>query len=123
VKVRRPADRRACRPGAGASIPGAAVRADAMRMIGATGEDVSEPKLWIDVVEAAGGDHRQHDGGAVGATLAVGKGLVWPSQGDASQGALSAIVSQADPAIVEEAGEVGPASEYVVDRLQDLGGA
>ncbi|MGY3452165.1 hypothetical protein [Bradyrhizobium sp. USDA 4353] len=66
-------------------------------------------KLWIDVVEAAGGDHRQHDGGAVGATLAAGKGLIWPCQGDASQGALSAIVVQADAAFVEEAGEVGPA--------------
>ena len=31
VKVRRPADRRACRLGAGASIPRAAVRADARR--------------------------------------------------------------------------------------------
>ena len=35
----------------------------------------------------------------------------------------SAYVGQADPAIVEEAGEVVPAPKHVVDRLQDLGGA
>src|SRR5207302_4108628 len=36
---------------------------------------------------------------------------------------LGTIVGQADPAIVEEAGEVVPAPEHVVDRLQDLGRA
>jgi hypothetical protein len=91
--------------------------------IGDTGEDVGEPGLGIDVVEATSRDHRQHDGGTVGATLAAGEGPVAPSQCDTSQCALSTIVGQADPAIVEEAGEVAPAPEHVVDRLQDLGGA
>jgi hypothetical protein len=91
--------------------------------IGDTGEDVGEPGLGIDVVKATGCDHRQHDGGTVGATRAAGEGPVAPSQGDASQCALGTIVGQADPAIVEEAGEVVPAPEHVVDRLQDLGGA
>ena len=91
--------------------------------IGNTGEDVGEPCLGIDVVEATGRDHRQHDGGTVGAALTAGEGPIAPSQGDASQCALGAIVGQADPAIVEEAGEVVPAPEHVVDRLQDLGGA
>ena len=59
----------------------------------------------------------------LGATLAAGEGPVAPSQGDASQCALSTIVGQADPAIVEEAGEVVPAPEHVIHRLQDLGGA
>src|SRR5437762_7938626 len=45
-----------------------------------------------------GRDHRQHDGGTVGAPLAAGEGPVAPSQCDASQCALSAIVGQADPA-------------------------
>src|SRR6202043_1606909 len=79
--------------------------------------------LGIDVVEATGRDHCQHDGGTVGAPLAAGEGPVSPSQGDAPQGALSTIVGQADSAIVEEAGEVVPAPEHVVDRLEDLGGA
>jgi hypothetical protein len=91
--------------------------------IGNTGEDVGEPRLGIDVVEATGRDHRQHDGRTVGATLAAGEGPIAPSQGDASQCALGAIVGHADPAIVEEAGEVVPAPEHVVDRLQDLGGS
>jgi hypothetical protein len=49
--------------------------------IGDTGEDVSEPGLGIDVVEATGRDHRQHDGGTFGATpAAVSKaGLIPPS--------------------------------------------
>jgi hypothetical protein len=91
--------------------------------IGNMGEDVGEPGLRIDVVEATGRDHRQHNGRTVGATLAAGEGPVAPSQGDASQCALSTIVGQADPAIVEEAGEVLPAPEHVIHRLQDLRGA
>src|SRR3984893_19363014 len=62
--------------------------------IGDTGEDVGEPDLGIDVVEATGRDHRQHDGGTIGAALAAGEGPVAPSQGDAPQGALSTIVGQ-----------------------------
>lgn len=88
-----------------------------------TGEDVGELSLGIDVVEATGRNHRQHDGGTVGATLAAGESLVAPSQCDASQCALSTIVGQADPAIVEEAGEVVPAPEHVIRGLEDLGGA
>src|SRR5947209_4887806 len=88
-------------------------------MIGDTGQDVGEPSLWIDVVEATGRDHRQHDGGTVGTTLATGEGPVPPSQCDASQGALSAIIGQADPAIVEEAGEAVPAPEHVIHGLQN----
>lgn len=92
-------------------------------MIGDTGQDVGEPGLGIDVIETTGRDHRQHDGGTVGATLATGEGPVPPSQSDASQCSLSAIVGQADPAIVEEAGEAVPAPKHVIHRLQDLGGS
>lgn len=60
--------------------------------IGDTGEDVGEPGLGIDLVEATGRDHRQHDGGTVGATLAAGEGPVAPSQGDASQCALGTML-------------------------------
>lgn len=91
--------------------------------IGDTGENVGEPCLGIDLVEPTGRDHRQHDGGTVGATLAAGEGPVAPSQGGTSQCALSTIGGQADPAIVEEAAEVVPAPEHVVDRFQDFGGA
>ena len=38
------------------------------------GQDVSEPSLRIDVVEAGCGDEREHDGGAVGTALRTGEG-------------------------------------------------
>ena len=41
-----------------------------------TGEDIAEPRLRIDVVEAAGRDHRQHDGGQIGAALRAGEGPI-----------------------------------------------
>ena len=83
-----------------------------------------DPKAWLaDVVQATGRDHRQHDGGAVSATQAAGEGPVAPSQGDAAQRSFGGVVAEADPAIVEEAGEVVPAPEHVIHRLQDLGGA
>ena len=91
--------------------------------IGDTGEDVGEPDLGIDVVEATGRDHRQHDGGTIGAALGAGEGPVAPSQSNATQRSFGRVVAEADSAIVEEAGEVGPALEHVVDRLEDLGRA
>lgn len=48
---------------------------------------------------------------------------VAPSQGDAAQRSFGGVVAEADPAIVEEAGKVGPAPEHVIHGLQDLGGA
>lgn len=92
-------------------------------MIGDTGEDVGQPGFGIDVVQATSRDHRQHDGGAVGAALAAGECPVAPAQGDAAQRSFGGVVAEADPAIVEEAGEVVPAPEHVVHWLQDLGGA
>lgn len=88
-----------------------------------TGKDVGEPGLGVDIVEATGRDHRQHDGGAVGAAQAAGEGPVAPSQGDAAQRSFGGVVAEADPAIVEEAGKVVPPPEHVVHGLQDLGGA
>lgn len=87
------------------------------------GENVAKPCFGVDVIEAAGCDHCQHDGGSVGATLATGECPIPSSQSNASQSALSGVVRQADPTVVEEAGEVGPAGEHIVHRFQDLGGA
>lgn len=93
------------------------------RKIGDTGEDVVKPGLWIDVIETTRRDHRQHNRGTVGPTLATSEGPVAPSQGGSSQSAFCAIVGQADPAVVEEASEALPAPEHIVDRLHDLGRA
>jgi hypothetical protein len=40
----------------------------------------------------------------------------------AAQRSLRGIIRHADATVVEEAGEVGPALEHVIDRLQDLRG-
>ena len=91
--------------------------------IGDPGEDVGEPGFGIDVVQATGRDHRQHDGGSVSATQTAGEGPVAPAQRDAAQRSFGGVAAEADPAIVEEAGEVVPAPEHVVHGFQDLGGA
>jgi len=83
VKVRRPADRGLVGLAQELPFPGQQFVQTRCGKIGDTGEDVGEPSLGIDVVEATGGDHRQYDGGTVGATLAAGEGPVAPSQGDA----------------------------------------
>ena len=60
--------------------------------IGDTRESVGEPSLGIDVVEATGRDHRQHDGGAVGAALRTGEGPVSASESYAAQGSFRRVV-------------------------------
>ena len=35
------------------------------RQIGDAGEDIGKPSLWVDLVKAACGDDRQHDGGSI----------------------------------------------------------
>lgn len=52
--------------------------------IGDAGKDVGEPGFGVDVVQATGRDHRQHDGGAVGAARAAGECAVAPAQRDAA---------------------------------------
>ncbi len=46
------------------------------RKIGDAGEHIGEPRLWVDVVETAGRDNREHDGGTIGPTLGTGEGPV-----------------------------------------------
>src|SRR3546814_3132864 len=58
------------------------------------------------------------DGRCLSATgVGSGEGPVATADGDAAQGALGGVVGQADPAIVEEAGERRPALEHVVDGV------
>ena len=108
--LQRPSSTQLCSIGSRAARTSGLIMSNAMIAI----SDVGAPGLGIDVVAATGRDHRQRDGGPVGATLAAGESSVAPSQGDTSQCALSTIVGQADPAIVEETGEVVPAPEHVI---------
>lgn len=73
------------------------------------GQDVGEPSFRVDVVEACRGDEGKHDGGMVGAALGTGEGPVATSQSNTAQRSFGRVVAEADSAIVDEAGEVGPA--------------
>ncbi len=73
--------------------------------IGDAGEHIGEPRLWVDVVEAAGRDDGEHDGGTIGPSLGTGEGPVSTPEGNSSQSALGRIVRETNPAIVEETGK------------------
>ena len=51
-----------------------------------------------------------HDGGALGAAIGAGEQPRLSAQGKAAQRAFGGVVGQADPAVVEEAGEAGPSA-------------
>ena len=77
------------------------------RKIGDAGEHIGEPRLWVDVVETAGRDNREHDGGTIGPTLGAGEGPVSTPECNSSQSPLGRIVRETNPAIVEETGVSG----------------
>ncbi len=60
------------------------------------GEDVGEPCLGIDIVEASGLDQRDHDGGAFGATVRSGEQPCPSAQSQTPQGSLCRIVKGYD---------------------------
>ena len=84
---------------------------------------VGEPGLRIDVVEFGGHDQGRHDGGTLGTAIGAGEQPGFAAQGKAAQGSFGCVVGQADPAVVDEAGEAVPSLEHIVDRLGDRGRA
>ena len=62
----------------------AGVLAVGLGHVGDTSEDIGEPGLRVDVVELGGGDHRQHEGATIGATLRAGEGPRASTEGDAA---------------------------------------
>jgi hypothetical protein len=73
-------------------------------------EHIGEPALWVDFVQACGLDQRVRDGGALA-----------PRLEPANSHDLRPIIAQANPSVIQEAREGGPALEHVVDRLGDFG--
>ena len=69
----------------------------------------------------AGDDQAVHEGGALAAAIGAGEQPRLAAECHAAQSPLGGIVGEADPAVVEEAGEGGPALEHVVDGLGDVG--
>lgn len=89
-------------------------------MLRDTCKDVGEPGLRIDIVELGGSDQRVHDGGALTAAIRAAEQPRLAPESDAAQSPFGGIVRNADPAVIEEAGERGPATEHVVDRLGEI---
>src|SRR5689334_10706786 len=85
------------------------------RMILQAREHVGEPGQRIDVVELGGLDQGVDGSGAAAAFVRTGKGPVAAPDGDGAQGAFGRVVAHAEPAVVEEATERGPAVEAVGD--------
>jgi len=73
--------------------------------IGDAGEHIGEPRLWVNVVETAGRDDGEHDGGSIGPTLGTGEGPVAAPECNSSQRALGRIVRETNPAIFQETGK------------------
>lgn len=84
------------------------------------GEDVGEPCLRVDVVEAGGLDERVEDGGALTAAVRAAEQPCLPPERHAAERPLGGVVRDADPAIVEEAGERIPAAQHVVDGFGEI---
>lgn len=88
--------------------------------IGDAGERIGELRLWVDVVETASRDDREHDGGTIGPALGTREGPVAAPECNSSQSALGRIVRETNPAIFEETGKAIPALQHVIDRLDHL---
>ena len=84
-------------------------------MIGDASDDVGEPSLGIEVIEASGLDERVHDGGSAAAFVGAGEEIVLAPEGERADGAFGGVVGHFEPAVVDEAGESGPARGRVAD--------
>lgn len=74
------------------------------RAIGNPGQRISEPCLWIDIVQPSCPDQRTEHGGPFAAPIGPAKQPGFPAERDAAQRALGGIVGKTDPTIIEEAG-------------------
>ena len=85
-------------------------------MIGNAGEDVGEPCLWVDAVHFCRGDQAVHDRPALTTAIGAGEQPVAASQSQAPNGALRRVVGEANPPIIQEASEGGPAGKHVINH-------
>lgn len=94
-------------------LPWQQFRKSALRDVGDAGENVGQPGLRIDVVELGRHNERGHGCRSVGAAFGAGEEPRLSPQRKSSKGALSRIVRETDPAIVDEASEPVPALEHL----------
>jgi hypothetical protein len=90
-------------------------------MIGDKAQHVGKPSLRIDAVEFRRADQGVDCSRALTATVGAGEQPCAAPESDPAQSALGSVVRQADTAVVENAGEGGPALEHVIHRLGDVG--
>ena len=107
--------------GGGGPVPGQEPIEIPDTMIVDAGEDIGEPSLRIDVVEARGLDQGVDHGGAVAAAVGACEQPCLAAERNAAQGPLGGIVGEADTPIVEEAREGSPALQHIGHRLGDVG--
>src|SRR5271169_4748740 len=79
------------------------------RVVGDAGDDVGEPSLGVDAVEASGPYERVHYGGSTAAFVGASEEVVLAPQGQRADGAFGGVVRHFEPAVVDEAGESCPA--------------
>src|SRR5689334_9141473 len=91
------------------------------RLVGDTLEDVSEPGLWVEIVETGGADQRVHGRGPSAAPVRAAKQPGPSAQGDTAQRSFGRVVRETDLPVVEKARERWPAFEQVVHGSRDLG--
>ena len=85
-------------------------------------QDVSEPGKGLDVVELCGGDEGADGCPSDAATVRAREQMVFAPECDGPDGALDRIVVELDAAVIEEAGEGGPARERIADGLGEGAG-
>lgn len=76
-------------------------------------EDIGEPELLIDIVEAGGLDERVEDGGPLSAAIRAAEDPGFVAQRYPTQRALGDIVCEAHAPVIEESSERIPAPQHV----------
>ena len=84
------------------------------------GDDVGEVGVRVDAVELRGFDERGDRRPVFATAVGAGEERVLSIEGDGADTAFHDVGVDLDAAIVEEAGEPGPARERVADRFGEL---
>lgn len=85
------------------------------------GEHIGQPGLRIDVVKLGGDDEAVQQCGPLATAIGTGEQPGLAAEGQPAQRPIGGVVAEADPAIVEEAAEGGPALEHVVHGGCEVG--
>ena len=82
-----------------------------------TGQDIAQPRFWIDPIKLGGLDQRIDRGGTLAALVRAGECPVATAKGNAAQAVLGSVVVWLEAPVVAEAGQCRPPGHGVADRL------